>query len=301
MRPGPAAAGRTSVAVVERRRLGRTGHHSSVAVLGGAAFWTGDPATTAASFELARAAGVNHLDVAPQYGEAQRVLGPHIPAVRDDLFVACKTLRHDPDVVRAQLEQSLTLLHCDAFDLYQLHAVTDLAELDSRDRAVQAILAARDEGLTRWVGITGHEHSAPAAHLEALRRYDLDTVMFPVNPRLWADPDYRRDAEALLEYAAAHDVGVMAIKAAAARPWGAREQTATTWYEPYTSAGEVDRGVRFALSTPGVHAFCTPGDVDVLATALAVASGDTAMDGAERTAAMAAVAGESSIFPMPRA
>ena len=284
---------------METRRLGRTGHHSSVAVLGGAAFWEGDPDATAAAFALALAAGVNHLDVAPQYGRAQNVLGPLIPDVRDDLFVACKTLQHDPDGVRAQLEESLTLLRCGTFDLYQLHAVTDLDELDARDGAVRAILAARDEGLTRWVGITGHEHSAPAAHLEALRRYDLDTVMFPVNPRLWSDPDYRRDAEALLEYAAANDVGVMAIKAAAARPWAGRDHTASTWYEPYTAQEEVGRGVRFALSTPGVHAFCTPGDTDVLATALAAAAGDTAMDPSERARAMDDVAGESSIFPMP--
>ena len=101
-----------------------------------------------------------------------------------------------------------------------MHAVTDLAELDARAGAVEALLAARDEGLCRFVGITGHDLSAPAAHAEALRRYDLDTVMFPVNPRLWADADYRRDAEDLLEEAARRDVGVMAIKAAAARPWG---------------------------------------------------------------------------------
>ena len=286
---------------MERRRLGRTGHLSSVAILGGAAFWPGDPEVAAASFARAREAGVNHLDVAPQYGRAQEVLGPLIPPVRDDLFVACKTLRHDPGGVRAQLEESLTLLHCDSFDLYQLHAVTDLDELDARERAIGAVLAARDEGLTRWVGITGHEHTAPAAHLEALRRHDLDTVMFPVNPRLWADPVYRRDAEALLGYAAEHDVGVMAIKAAAARPWGDRDRTAATWYEPYTTVPDVDRGVRFALSTPGVHAFCTPGDTGVLSTALAVASDDPAMDIGERQAAMDAVAGESSIFPMPRA
>ena len=284
--------------MVERRRLGRTDHHSSVAILGGAAFWDGDPETTAASFAAALAAGVNHIDVAPQYGQAQNVMGPLIAPVRDQLFVACKTLRHDPDGVRAQMEDSLTLLQCETFDLYQLHAVTDMAELDARDRAVRAILAARDEGLTRWVGITGHEHTAPAAHLEALKRYDLDTVMFPVNPRLWSDPEYRRDAEALLEYAAEHDVGVMAIKAAAARPWAGRERTASTWYEPYTSADEVDRGVRFALSTPGVHAFCTPGDTGVLATALLAAAGDTSMDEGERQAAMDAVAQEPSIFPM---
>jgi len=283
---------------VERRRLGRTGHLSSVAILGGAAFGRSDPETTAASFAEALAAGVNHVDVAPQYGRAQELLGPLIPAVRDELFVACKTLRHDPDGVRAQLEDSLSLLHCDSLDLYQLHAVTDLAELDARSRAVEAILAARDEGLTHWVGITGHEHTTPAAQLEALRRYDLDTVMFPVYPRLWADPDYRRDAEDLLAFAAEHDVGVMAIKAAAARPWAGRPATADTWYEPWTDGADVTRGVRFALSTPGVHAFCTPGDTRVLAAALASATGYVPMHADERSAAVAAMADESSIYPM---
>jgi aryl-alcohol dehydrogenase-like predicted oxidoreductase len=283
---------------VERRRLGRTGHLSSVAVLGGAAFARSDPETTAASFAEAMASGVNHLDVAPQYGRAQELLGPLIPAVRDQLFVACKTLRHDPGGVRAQLEDSLALLRCDHFDLYQLHAVTDLAELDARAGAVAAILAARDEGLTRWVGITGHEHTTPAAQLEALRRYDLDTVMFPVYPRLWADPDYRRDAEALLEYAAGHDVGVMAIKAAAARPWAGRPATADTWYEPWTEADDVARGVRFALSTPGVHAFCTPGDTRVLTAALTAAVDYAPLTPDERAAAIAALAVESSIYPM---
>ena len=208
-------------------------------------------------------------------------------------------MRHRPDGVRAHLEESLALLRCDRFDLYQMHAVTDLAELDARAGAVEAILAARDEGLCRFVGITGHDLTAPAAHAEALRRYDLDTVMFPVNPRLWADASYRRDAEALLEEAASRDVGVMAIKAAAARPWGDRAHTAGTWYEPYTTADEVDRGVRFALSVPGVHAFCTPGDTGVLALALTAAAAFTPMDDAERAAAAAGVRSEPHIFPMP--
>ena len=281
------------------RRLGRTGHQSSVAILGGAAFWDSDPETVAASFDLAMAAGVNHLDIAPQYGRAQELLGPLIPAVRDRLFVACKTLRHSADGVRAQLEESLTLLGCDRFDLYQMHAVTDLAELDARAGAVEAILAARDEGLCRWVGITGHELTAPAAHLEALRRYDLDTVMFPVNPQLWSDPTYRADAEALLAHAADHDVGVMAIKAVAARPWAGADRTAGTWYEPYMTPDDVARGVDFALSVPGVHAFCTPGDTSVLRTALAAAVGHTTMSRSARDEAIRNAATEPSIFPMP--
>jgi aryl-alcohol dehydrogenase-like predicted oxidoreductase len=119
---------------METRRLGRTGHDSSVAILGGAAFWGSTPEETGESFHAALDAGVNHLDVAPQYGRAQELLGPFIPAVRDRVFVGCKTLRHNRDGVRAQLEESLQLLHCDSFDLYQLHAVTDLDELDARAR-----------------------------------------------------------------------------------------------------------------------------------------------------------------------
>jgi len=283
---------------METRRLGRTGHHSSVAVLGGAAFWGSTPEETRESFHAALAAGVNHLDVAPQYGRAQELLGPFIPAVRDRLFVGCKTLRHNADGVRAQLEESLELLHCDSFDLYQLHAVTSLEELDARSGAVGAVLAARDEGICRFAGITGHEMTAPAAHLEALRRYDLDTVMFPVNPRLWADDDYRRDAEALLALAAERDIGVMAIKAAAARPWGEREHTSTTWYEPYTAVEDLELGIRFVLSTPGVHSFCTPGDTSVLPIALAAANDYRPMDDDERVEAIRRRSEERLIFPM---
>ncbi len=286
---------------MEVRRLGRTGHLSSVAILGGAAFWDSDPATTEAAFSAALAAGVNHLDVAPQYGRAQERLGPLLPAVRDDLFVACKTLRHSRDGVRNQLEESLRLLHCDHFDLYQLHAVNDVAELDARGGAIEALTAAQGEGLCRWVGITGHELTAPSTHLEALRRYDLDTVMFPVNPQLWSDRTYRRDAEALLAYALEHDVGVMAIKGVAARPWAGRPRSSGTWYEPYTTGAEVARGVRFVLSTPGVHALCTPGDTRVLRTTLAAAEANTPMSDGQRQEAVASASAEPSIFPMPAA
>jgi len=281
------------------RRLGRTGHHSSVAVLGGAAFWGTDPDVTASAFAAALEAGVNHLDVAPRYGRAQELLGPLVAPVRDRLFVACKTMRHDPDGVRAQLEESLTLLQCDYFDLYQMHAVTDLDELDSRAGALRAITAARAQGLCRFVGITGHNLTTPAAQLEALRRHDLDTVMFPVNPRLWADPAYRHDAEALLAEAQGRDVGVMAIKAVAARPWGQRPHTATTWYEPYTTEEEIRRGVRFALSVPGVAALCTPSDPVLALAAIEAAAhfepmSDQDMDGATQDSRA-----EEHIFPMP--
>lgn len=284
---------------METRRLGRTGHLSSVAILGAAAFSRSTAEVTEACFHQALAAGVNHLDIAPQYRQAQALVGPHVPSVRDRLFVACKTTRANPDGVRAQLEESLQLLGCDFFDLYQLHAVTDLDELDRRSEAAEVILAAKAEGLCRFAGITGHGLDTPAAQRIALERYDLDTVMFPVNPRLWADDRYRADAEALLDEARRRDVGVMAIKAGAARPWGDRERHATTWYEPYRSAAELRRGIEFVLSTPGVAAFCTPGDVSVLTDALEIAGSVTPMAPEERHRAVAAVAREQLIFPMP--
>ncbi len=285
---------------METRRLGRTGHLSSLAILGAAAFSDSTPEAVGAAFDKALAAGVNHLDIAPSYGRAQELVGPLVPTVRNRLFVGCKTARKNPDGVRAQLEESLGLLGCDSFDLYQLHGVTDLEELNLRAEAAEAILRARDEGLCRFVGITGHGLDAPGTHRVALDRYDFDTVMFPVNPRLWGDPAYRTDAEELLEEAGRRDAGVMAIKAGAARPWGDGPRHATTWYEPYTETVELRRGVEFALSIPGVSAFCTPGDVQVLSNALEIANSVSEMDAQARARAIAEVASEPLIFPMPQ-
>jgi len=283
---------------VKTRRLGRTEHASSLAILGGAAYWDCAPGEAEASFHAALARGVNHLDIAPQYGDAEIRIGPFVPAVRDQLFITEKTLRRNRDGVRAQLEETLERLGTDHVDVYQLHGVTSIDELDTRVEAAETIMRARDEGLTRFVGITGHDLGAPRAHLGALRRWDLDTVMFPVYPRVWADPVYRDDAEALLSECERRDVGVMAIKAVAWRPWGERQKTAACWYEPFADRPGVERGVRFALSTPGVHAFCTPGDRDVQVLALDAAESFTPMTDDERALAISAIRAEPVIFPL---
>ena len=207
------------------------------------------------------------------------------PLCRDRLFVAGKTLRSNPEGVEAQFDDTRRLLGCDVLDLYQAHGVTDLEVLDARADAIDRIVALRDQGATRFAGITGHDLTAPATFIEALRRWDLDTVMFPVYPRLWADPVYRADAEALLATCVERDVGVMAIKAIARRPWADGRSLAASldgdqatdarwadsWYEP-VSGDAIARGVAFALSTPGVHAFCTPGDRGLLPEVLAAAA-----------------------------
>jgi aryl-alcohol dehydrogenase-like predicted oxidoreductase len=300
---------------VERRRLGRTEHSSSVAILGGAAFWAAKSAEAARpAFDLALERGVNHLDIAPQYGLAERAVGPLVPAVRDRLFVAGKTLRSNPDGVQAQFDDTRRLLGCEVLDLYQAHGVTDIAVLDERSAAIERILDLRERRATRFAGITGHDLTAPATFSEALRRWDLDTVMFPVYPRLWADPVYRADAEALLATCRERDIGVMAIKAVARRPWAdgrslqaslegdpsTSDRWADSWYEPVATDEELTRGVSFALSTPGVHAFCTPGDTALLPRVLDAADAYRTLEAGERDAAVAEMAGEADIFPIPR-
>ncbi len=299
---------------MERRRLGRTDHHSSVAVLGGAACWSATVEEAGDFLRLALDHGVNHLDIAPQYGAAESVVGPHLAAHRDELFIAGKTLRANPDGVTEQFDTTRRLLNAEVLDLYQAHAVTTLEELDRRSAALERILELREAGQTRFAGITGHDLEVPRTHLEALRRFDLDTVMFPVYPALWARPEYREPAEELLALCAERDLGVMVIKAVARRPWADRhsladavagdpataERWAASWYEPQADDDEIDRGVHFALSTPGVHAFCTPGDRALLPRVLAAAERDAGMSDEARRDAVEAMATEELIFPMPR-
>ncbi len=280
------------------RRLGRTDHHSSVAILGGAAFARCSAEDAEAGFHLALERGVNHLDIAPRYGDAELTVGPYVPAVRDRLFVGCKTALYDRDETRAQLEESLRRLGCDRFDLYQAHAVTDLDELDRRAEAFEVICAARDEGLTRSAGVTGHDLGAPRAHLEAVKRYDLDTVMFPLYPRVWADPVYRAEAEALLSYCAEHDIGVQVIKAIAREPWGDHAPTHQCWYRPQTDDALIARGIRFALSTPGVHAFATVGDLSLLPRVLDAAEAFEPMSAEDRESILRITTEDELIFPL---
>ncbi len=291
---------------MERRRLGRTGHESSVAILGGAACWAASEEEAGVWLHQALDRGVNHLDIAPQYGAAESVVGPHLAARRHEIFIAGKTLRANPDGVTDQFDTTRRLLNAEVLDLYQAHAVTSLAELDRRSAALERILALRDAGHTRFAGITGHDLEVPLAHLEALRRFDLDTVMFPVYPALWSRPEYREPAEELLALCAERDIGVMAIKAVAWRRWAdgrplaeARaDRWAASWYEPAATDEAIDRGVHFALSTPGVHAFCTPGDIPLLPRVLNAADRYAGMDEEQRQRAVDAMAAEDVIFPM---
>ena len=274
---------------MERRRLGRTGHMSTVVTFGAAGIGRVDQETADRAIETALAHGVNHVDVAPRYGEAEVRLRPWMARIRSRIFLGCKTGQRTREEASAELSRSLERLGTDRLDLYQLHAVGKLHELDqctAPGGALEALVEAREAGLVRWLGITGHTHDAPRTHLEALRRFDFDTVMFPLNFVLWADPRYREDAQALLEECRRRDVGVHIIKTVARDPWGDRPRTHTTWYEPFTDQTIIDQAVAFVLSRP-VTTLCSVGDVSVLPRVLEAAERFQALEAPAEAALLA--------------
>jgi aryl-alcohol dehydrogenase-like predicted oxidoreductase len=207
---------------MEHRRFGRTGHMSTVAIFGAAAFWNVTQADADATMERVLAAGINHIDVAPSYGGAEERLGPWLARERARFFLGCKTTERTAEGALAELHRSLKLLRVESFDLYQIHAVTSMEELDAATRpggAIEALARARDEGLTRYLGITGHGVDAPAIFLEALRRFDFDSVLFPLNFVQYANPAFRATAEELIRVCRQRDVGTMVIKSITRGPW----------------------------------------------------------------------------------
>lgn len=251
---------------METRRFGRTGHMSTIAIFGGAAFWEISQEDADKVMEQVIEAGINHIDIAPSYGQAEERVGPWMPRERERFFLGCKTMERTKQGAWDEMQRSLKLLQTETFDLYQCHAITSMDELDSvtmKGGALEAFVEARQRGLIKYIGITGHGADAPKIYLEALKRFDFDSVLFPLNFVQMGNPEFRKNAEALIAECKAKDVGTMVIKTITKGPWGDKEKTATTWYEPFGKADEIQRAVNFAMSYD-VTGLCTAGDTSIL-------------------------------------
>ena len=251
---------------METRRFGRTGHMSTVAIFGAAGLSGSSQEEADRAMEQIIEAGVNHIDIARSYGEAELRVGPWMPRERGRFFLGSKTTERTREGSWKELQETLQRLQTETLDLYQCHAVTTMEELDKvtmKGGALETLVKARDEGLTKYLGITGHGVDAPKIYLEALRRFDFDTVLFPLNFVQMANPEYRKYAEELIAECKAKDVGTMIIKAITKAPWGDRPHTATTWYEPFDQMEEIQPAVNFSLSYE-VTGLCTAGDTRVL-------------------------------------
>lgn len=269
---------------MQTRTFGPSGHPSTLAIFGGAAFWEISQADADQVLEQVLAAGVNHFDIAPSYGQAEIRVGSWMPRIRKEIFLGCKTMERTKEGVWKELRASLERLQTETFDLYQFHAVTTMEELDSifaRGGAMEAFLEARQQGLFKYIGITGHGVDSPAIYLEALRRFDFDSVLFPLNFVQMGNPYYRENAEELIRVCRERNVGTMVIKTITKAPWGQRERTATTWYEPFDEPGIIQRAVDFALSYD-VTGLCAVGDARILPLVLQACENFRPMDAAER-------------------
>lgn len=251
---------------MKKRRFGRTNHMSTLAVFGAVALGQIDQPTADQVIQQVIDAGINHIDIAPSYGEAEARLGPWMPRIRDNFFLGCKTMKRNKQGAIDEFHQSLERLQVDTFDLYQLHAVTTMDELDQCTQtggALEGVIEMREKGLTRFIGITGHGMDAPQIFLEALSRFDFDSVLFPIYPALFAEESYRTHALALLDACEEKDVGMMAIKAVARQPWGEYEHRYHTWYMPLEEQTMIQNNVNFVLSQKLTH-ICTVGDYRLL-------------------------------------
>ena len=251
---------------MEQRELGRTGHRSTVVTFGTAGLGRVDQAVADKAVQAVLTHGVNQVDIAPSYGEAMKFLAPWMSEIRDRIFLGTMTTARTKDVAWDEVRSIQRRLGVDSFDLFQLHAVISMEDLDAvtaRGGALETLVEMRDQGVTKWLGITGHGPAVPAVHLEALRRFESDAVMFPVSAAIFRNPDYRRDVEALMAEAFSRNVGVQIIKSIARGGWGDHEREHTTWYGPHRDQADIDRTLWWALSQP-VHTAPSAGDVNLL-------------------------------------
>ena len=254
--------------------FGRTGHHSSRVIFGGAALSRVTQDVADRTLEILLEYGVNHIDVAASYGHAELRVQPWLRREPNRFFLATKTGRRRADEAREELHRSLDRLGVDHVDLWQLHNLADPIEWDtalSPGGALEAAVQARDEGLVRFIGVTGHGAQIAANHRRSLERFDFDSVLLPYNRPTMRLPYYAENFNALLDTCRQRQVAVQTIKAVARAPWLGRQRSAATWYEPFTEQADIDPAVSWALGEETVF-LNSVGDVDILPRFLDAAS-----------------------------
>jgi aryl-alcohol dehydrogenase-like predicted oxidoreductase len=253
--------------MIEKRPFGRTGHMSSATIFGAAAFSRNvsqDDANRV--LELLLDHGVNHIDTAARYGDSELRLGPWMAEHRKDFFLATKTGDRSYTGAKESLHRSLERLRVDAVDLIQIHSLghpEDWDEVMGADGALEALMEARDEGLTRFIGVTGHGWSIPAMHKRSLARFDFDSVLLPYNYIMHQSDRYRRDFDDVVRACERRNVAVQTIKAIARGPWATTGKERNTWYQPLEAQHDIDRAVHWVLGRQGVF-LNTAGDISLL-------------------------------------
>ena len=250
--------------------FGRTGHESTRTIFGAAALGSVAQAEADQTLELLLDHGVNHIDTAASYGDSELRVAPWLKKHRDQFFLATKTGKRDYAGAREEIRRSLDRLGVDHVDLLQLHNLVDVIEWEFALReggALDAAIEARDEGLVRFIGVTGHGLTVARMHRRSLERFPFDSVLLPYSYVQLRDARYAAEFEELTAVCNERGVAVQTIKSISLAPWDGRTQTAATWYEPLREQADIDLAVGWVLGRPGVF-LNTAGDVTLLPNVL---------------------------------
>ena len=278
--------------MIEKIPFGRTGHNSTRTLFGAAAFWATPQAEADRILDLLLEYGVNHIDTAASYGDAELRIAPWLQQYRDQFFLATKTEKRTYQAAKDELHKSLDRLQTDHVDLWQMHILVEPDEWETAmgpGGALEAFIEAREQGLVRFLGVTGHGVNVAEMHLKSLARFDFDSVLLPYNPTMMQNAQYAAEFEQLMAVCQAKNVAVQTIKALSKGPWGDKPKTHTTWYEPFSTQEEIDLAVQWVLARPGVF-LNTVGDTTLLPMTLAAAARvDTAVPQATITEKMTSI------------
>jgi aryl-alcohol dehydrogenase-like predicted oxidoreductase len=278
--------------------FGRTGHESTRILFGAAAIGNVSQEEADQTMELIREHGINHIDTAASYGDAELRLGPWMETHRDEVFLATKTGERTRAEAYAEIGRSLERLRTDRLDLIQLHNLVDEDEWQtafSSGGVLEAVVQAREEGLARFIGVTGHGVTVAAQHLRSLEEYPFDSVLLPYNFPMSRNVSYIADFEALVAVCAERGVAVQTIKAITRGPWGDHKPTANTWYEPLTDQDAIDIAVSWVLGRDGVF-LNTVGDIHILPKVIDAAERFTRRPSDEQMGELEAAFGLEPLF-----
>ena len=247
-------------------KFGRTGHESTRTIFGAAAFWDTPQKDADATMDLVLENGINHVDTAFSYGRSQEILGNWIKRNGRPFFLATKTEMRTKAEAYEQIRRSLELLHVDQVDLIQLHALHEEDEWQTAfgpGGVLEAVVDARDEGLVRFIGVTGHGVPVPEFHLRSLEQFDFDTVLLPYNHVMMQNPRYVDGFNKVRALCVERNIAMQTIKGVTRSPWNDMKQTRTTWYRPLEEQDDIDRAVHWIFGDP-LAFLNTAGDINIL-------------------------------------
>ena len=259
---------------ISKLRFGRTGHLSTRTIFGAAALSNVSQDDADRTMELLLEYGINHIDTAASYGESELRLGPWMQTHRDQFFLATKTGERTYDKAKAEFEKSLERLQVDSVDLIQLHYLVGEEEWKvamGSNGVLEYLEEARDQGLVKYIGVTGHDVAIVKMHRKSLERFDFDSVLLPYNYPMMQNPIYAKGFEEVLSLSQERDVAVQTIKSITRRPYPNDNRPHSTWYEPLTDQASIDLAVHWVLGQDGVF-LNTAGDIDLLPKVLDAAN-----------------------------